>query len=376
MGHGLVISVTIVVGFLINPIAGMGGRVALKGTDGVETQKKAKRRGAVPTAAKRAAVAVRALASRGLDMKLLTCAGAMGGDVLQREGLRFTTVLTPPKATTALDTKMAVTEFVSREADIILFCGGDGTARDIVEVAGLRVPIVGIPGGVKMHSSVFALRAEDAAELIESYARSRRTREGEVLDVDEDDYRAGRARPRIFALARVPDDRDHLQAAKSTYSEASAEAEAEALGAYVANAMEQRTLYLIGPGSTTEAIAKAMGQDKTALGVDAYIDGKLVGRDLTESDALALMQKHDRRGIIVTPIGAQGFIFGRGNQQLSPRVIRAVGADGVMIIATPTKLRNTPALHVDSGDDELDTLLRRPFKVVTGAGRRRLMKVV
>ena len=368
--------VTTVVGFLINPIAGMGGRVGLKGTDGTAIQEEAVRRGASPTAAARASLAVRALATKGLDIRFLTCAGAMGGDLLSGQGLPFEVVHTPPAISSALDTKKAASAFLEGGAQVILFCGGDGTARDVVEAVGREAVVVGIPAGVKMHSSVFALRPGDAANLVESFARSGRTREGEVLDVDESDYRAGHARPRMFALALVPDDSAHLQASKSAYDDSTALAEAEEIGAHDADGMEAGVLYLVGPGSTTEAIARAIGQKKTPLGVDAYLDRRLVGLDLTERDITSLLEDHDRSSIIVTPIGAQGFVFGRGNQQLSPAIIRSVGRGGVIVVATPTKLRNTPSLHVDTGDAELDRELRGHVKVLVGAGRRKLMTIV
>ena len=154
-----------------------------------------------------------------------------------------------------------------------------------------------------------------------------------------------------------------------------AASEADEIGAHMADEMEPGVLYLIGPGSTTEAIARAIGQEKTPLGIDAYLNRGLVGRDLTERDAISLLETHRRSCIVVTPIGAQGFVFGRGNQQLSPKVIRMVGGECVVVVATPTKLRDTPALHVDTGDAELDDELRGPVKVLVGRRRRKLMAV-
>ncbi|UCE81014.1 MAG: ATP-NAD kinase family protein [Methanobacteriota archaeon] len=367
---------TVIIGFLVNPIAGMGGSVGLKGTDGADTQEEAVRRGASKSAPDRASITIHALRAKDLDLGFLTCFGDMGGDLLRAEGLDFEVIHIPGEVTTALDTKQAAKAFADRGVDLLLFCGGDGTARDIVEEVGTSVTLVGIPGGVKMHSSVFALSPEDAAHLVESYAKTGQTRDAEVLDVDEDEFRAGRARPRLFSIARVVDDTMHLQSSKSAFYDKTASAEAEELGAFIAETMEPGILYLVGPGSTTEAIASAIGQEKTSLGVDAYIDRRLVDRDMTESDILDLLRKHDRRRIVVTPIGSQGFIFGRGNQQLSPEVIRRVGARGIVVVATPTKLRGTPVLHVDTGDEDVDENLRMPMKVLTGRGRKRLMRVV
>ena len=258
----------------------------------------------------------------------------------------------------------------------MLFCGGDGTARDVVDAVGPNTPVVGIPGGVKMHSSVFAIHPEEAADLVESFLRSGRTSKAEVVDVDEGAFRAGISRPRLYAVATVPDDEAHLQPTKSTYEGTDAAAEADELGGYIAESMQPGVLYIIGPGSTTEAVARAIDKDKTLLGVDAYVDREIVGRDLAEKDILRLLEEHEDRMIIVTPIGAQGFVFGRGNQQLSAQVLRAVGVDRVTVIATPTKLRSTPVLRVDTGNAELDKAFKRPFKVITARGRRKLVRVV
>ena len=368
-------SVTLKVGFVVNPIAGMGGRVALKGTDGADVRDEALRRGAAPWSPGRARLALKALLAKQLDIEMLTCSGDMGELLLQEEGFEMDVVCRVSQATTAEDTKSAVRSFLDKGAELLLFCGGDGTARDIVEVVGGRITVVGIPAGVKMHSSVFALRPEDAADLVEDFARTGKVRDAEVMDLDEDDFRKGVLNPRLFALASVPDDERHLQATKSAFHGRTASEEAAELAAYVAEMMTDGVLYIVGPGGTTQAIAKAMNQDKTPLGIDAYLDGRLVAADLSEKEVLALIGKHPESTIIVTPIGAQGFIFGRGNQQFSAEVIGAVGLENIIVVATPTKLRGTPALRVDTGDSTLDASFREPVKVVTGYRRRKLVHI-
>ncbi len=368
--------VTLKVGFVVNPVAGMGGRVGLKGTDGADVQEEARRRGATVWSPVRARTALRALLAKRLDIEMLTCSGSMGGSLLDEEGFETVVVCTVPSHTTAADTKRAARTFMDEGAGLLLFCGGDGTARDIVEVVDREVPVVGIPAGVKMHSSVFALRPEEAADLVESFVRTGVSRDAEVMDLDEDDFRQGIANPKLFALAAVPDDDRHLQATKSAFHSSSASEEAAELAAYIAETMADDILYIVGPGSTTQAIAKAISQDKTPLGVDAYLDGKLVGADLSEKDILDLIAEHGGSRIVVTPIGAQGFIFGRGNQQLSAEVIRGVGPENIVIIATPTKLRGTDALCVDTGDSALDMILKKPVKVITGYRRRKLVSIV
>jgi predicted polyphosphate/ATP-dependent NAD kinase len=369
------VTVTLKIGFVVNPIAGMGGRVALKGTDGADVRDEAVRRGAVPWSPGRARSALKALLAKRLDIEILTCSGDMGELLLGEEGFQTEVVCRVPPETTADDTRRAARAFLDEEVELLLFCGGDGTARDIVDVVGDRMPIVGIPAGVKMHSSVFALRPDDAADLVEAFVRTGESRSAEVMDLDEGDFRRGVSNPRLFALAAVPDDERHLQATKSVFHSSAASEEADELAGYIVEMMRDGVLYIIGPGGTTQAIANAMSQDKTPLGVDAYLDGRLLGADLSEKEILALVAKHIQSVVIVTPIGTQGFIFGRGNQQLSAEVIRDVGLENVVVVATPTKLRGTAALRVDTGDSALDVSFRRPVKVVTGYRRKKLVNI-
>jgi len=364
------------IGFIVNPIAGMGGPVGLKGTDGADTLEEALRRGAKARAVERAREAVSALAMRGLDIRILTCAGEMGETALAGSGIPSEVVYSPESPTSPEDTRRGVEAMVGLGARLIVFSGGDGTARDIVGVVGSGTPIVGVPAGVKMHSSVFALTPADAADLVAAFLRSGVLRDGEVMDVDEDDFRDGIVRSTLHGIARVPDDEAHLQPAKSSYSSGGDDAEADEIAACVAEEMEDGVLYILGPGSTTAAISKVLGQPKTPLGVDAYIDGKVIGRDLSEDGIAELLGEHPEARIVVTPIGAQGFVFGRGNQQISPEVIRKVGVQNVTIVATPSKLKHTPYLRVDTGDAALDSELRGPVKVLTGYRRRRLSALV
>lgn len=362
------------IGLVVNPIAGMGGAVGLKGTDGAETLTEARKRGAVARAPARAREALRALAAKGLDIHMITCAGMMGEESLDSLGIDFEVVYVPQTETTAEDTRGALEAIRERDVELVLFCGGDGTARDVLATLGSRVPVVGIPAGVKMHSSVFALTPRNAADLVEGYLRDGRVREAEVMDVDEDSFRKGVVSATLHGLAMVPDDDVHLQPTKSSYGSGGAMEETGELAAFVSEEMEHGVMYLLGPGSTTAAIARALGQDKTLLGVDAYEDGELVALDMSEREILELLKSHTRSRIIVTPIGSQGFVFGRGNQQMSADVIRRVGPENVVVVATPTKLKGTPLLRVDTGDTALDSEFSGPVKVVTGYRRRKLVR--
>jgi len=363
------------IGFVVNPIAGMGGAVGLKGTDGEQVQKEAHARRARKVSPARAIEALAAIQRKRLSVDFLACSGEMGGDELTEFGIQFETVFSPGPTTSSADTIEAVRRFVSRGVGLILFAGGDGTARDVVAVVGTGVPVIGIPSGVKMHSAVFAQRPEEAADLLESFETSRATREVEVMDVDEESYRRGVLQARLYALAKVPDDVKHLQSSKAVYHSGTADDEAEELGHFVAESMERGTYYILGPGSTTAAITKHLGEAKTLLGVDVILDGKIVLQDASEESLLAILEKGFRAVVIVTPIGSQGFIFGRGNQQISARVMKQVGSQNVWVIATPTKLAGTPILRVDTGDKELDETLRGRMRVLTGYRRKKLVPV-
>lgn len=364
------------VGFVVNPIAGMGGSVGLKGTDGEDILREAVSRNARKVSPFRAESAVKTLRDTGIEIEFLTCAGEMGMSELRSAGEQGRVVYEPRDPSSRLDTLAAAKAFLVERVDIILFAGGDGTARDILEVVDGEVPIVGIPSGVKMHSAVFAHTPEAAADSVASYARSGGlTRQAEVMDVDEESFRKGVLRARLYGYAKVPDDSSHMQSSKMTYHSGSADDESEELGQFVAESVEKGVLYIIGPGSTTEAIARHMGLPKTLLGVDLFIDGKVLEEDATEDSILEHLEEHPDARIVVSPIGAQGFILGRGNQQISPQVIRKVGASNIVVISTPTKLRATPVLRVDTGDRDLDRDLKGRRKVLTGYKRKKLVTV-
>ncbi len=364
------------IGFVVNPIAGMGGPVGLKGTDGERVLTLALDRGAMKSAPSRAIDALRAITRTGLEVEFLTCSGEMGSDELRVAGLSHTVVCEAPTRTTSKDTVEAVRRFVTDGVDLIVFAGGDGTARDVMEASQGTVPIVGIPSGVKMHSAVFANTPSDLADLVEAFFKGRATKKAEVMDVDEEGFREGVVRAKLYGYASVPDDAIHLQSGKEVYRTSGAEEEAAEIGQYMADEMRPGVVYILGPGSTTAHIAKAMGQEKTLLGVDAYLDRRLVKADASEADLLTLLEGGREAVLIVTPIGAQGFFLGRGNQQISPVVIGAAGTCAVTVVATPTKLAGTPNLRVDTGDPALDAQLRGDRKVVTGYRRRRLVRVL
>ena len=361
------------IGLLINPIAGMGGRVGLKGTDGLAEE--AVKRGAKPQALNRTAETLNSLKER--DALFLTAGGDMGERAFEATELERTVVYRPDgKRTTSGDTKEAVKRMMEEGAGLIVFCGGDGTARDVFSITEDKVPVLGIPAGVKMHSSVFAVNPDAAAVIIDAFVRGEaELTEGEIMDIDEAEYRNGRLSARLFGIVRVPVVSGGIQGTKESYGSGAAQNEKEEIAQYLAEIMseETETTFILGAGTTIAAVGKALGIEKTLLGVDIWRSGRILVKDAAERDILYNLTEKNR--IVVTVIGHQGFVFGRGNQQISPEVIRRVGKENITIAATPTKLRATPLLRVDTGDPELDNELRGYVRVVTGYGRERMMKV-
>ncbi|MBS1262924.1 MAG: hypothetical protein MAG715_00089 [Methanonatronarchaeales archaeon] len=348
------------IGFLVNPVAGMGGRVGLKGTDGLVEE--ARSRGAEPLAGKRALRGFREHGGTFRGTVFLTCGGEMGVEVLEEAGVEYEVVYEPGEPTTAGDTLEACGEFLRRGVDVVLFCGGDGTARDVHSVVEGEVPILGIPAGVKMQSGVFATSPARSWEVADDFFAHGAVREAEVVDVDEEAYRAGRLETRIYGVALTPDE-PHIQGSKSVYVGGSEEEDKGRIARFLAEVMQEGR-FVLGPGSTTAAIAEELGQEGTLLGVDLYEDGELVASDLPEERLLELVDSETR--VVVSPIGAQGFLFGRGNQQISAKVLRAVRPENVIVVATPQKMRGVDGLLVDTGDPDVDRELEGERRVVVG----------
>lgn len=355
---------------MVNPIAGIGGRVGLKGSDGPEVLRLAIARGARPEAALRAAEALRLIAPLADRIEILTWPGPMGADLCGQLALNCRVGGSlMPGSTSGADTEAAARWMLSEAVDLLLFVGGDGTARNICAVVDEKIPVLGVPAGVKIHSGVFAVTPRSAGVVARRFLEqtSRRCRPAEVLDIDEDAFRDGRVCARLFGSMRVPVDPSHLQGAKV----GGVRGEAQTIDGIVATLMEEmqdpQCAYLIGPGTTTRAIKKRLGIDGTLLGVDVVCNGQLVAKDADEHTLLDWVTGRTGK-IIITIIGGQGHLFGRGNQQISPKVIRAVGPDQIRVVATPEKLvglKGRPLL-VDTGDAQLDHQLEGHIRVVTG----------
>ncbi|MBT8119859.1 MAG: ATP-NAD kinase family protein [Gammaproteobacteria bacterium] len=370
-------------GFVINPLAGIGGPVALKGSDGSDIVELALSRGASLKAEKRASAAVEEFSGLAADerLEIVTAAAAMGENVLAANGLDCRVVYTAAEHTTSADTKNAVRLFVEHEVDLILFAGGDGTARDVLDVLskefGSEIPVVGIPAGVKIHSAVYAVTPSQAGELINLLISGEpmSLQEARVMDLDEDAFREGEVIARCYGYLSVPVDDTRMQLIKQGGINHH-EIALQDIAADVIESMEPDTFYLIGSGSTTAEIMKQMALDNTLLGIDIVYNHELLASDVDEQTILKTIDDHPAK-MVVTVIGGQGHVFGRGNQQLSADVIRHVGQDNIIIVATNDKLRslNKRPMISDTGDIDLDRQLRGLYPVVTGYQQHTLYRL-
>ena len=365
-------------GLIVNPVAGMGGRVGLKGSDGEDIIKRAVELGAVKLSPGRAVEALRRIGRIRELVEVITYPGEMGEDEAREAGFQPTVIGSISHySTTREDTIEAARTMAEMGVDLIMFAGGDGTARDLVEAVDRDIPVLGIPAGVKIHSGVFAINPADAGELAALYLEGGpvKLRELEVMDIDEEAFRDDRLSARLYGYLKVPYLETMVQNTKSG-SATTDEFSLEGIAADIVDEMGRDVLYILGPGTTVRPIAEKLGLSKTLLGVDVVLNGEIISADANEEKLLELIEGKEAR-IIVTVIGGQGFVFGRGNQQISPQVIRSVGVQNVTIIATPGKLaalQGRPLL-VDTGDPEVDEMLSGYSKVVTEYGRRVVYRV-
>jgi len=353
-------------GLIVNPVAGMGGAVGLKGTDGRAILKKAVSLGAKPIAPARAEFFLSELKFAEEKIRLVVGAGNMGEEEAMSRGFACTVLGKRKKETTAEDTREIARKIADAKADLLVFCGGDGTARNILEAIKMDIPVLGVPTGVKMHSSVFAVDTKAAAKIAMGFLWGELPlREAEVMDVDENAFREGRVSSRLYGYLLAPYEPYLIQGAKmaSPITESELRNQA-AIAIYIIETMELDVAYIVGPGTTTRTIGDLLDAKKTLLGVDIFCNKKIVASDVNEKQILEAIRGKTAQ-IIVTPIGGQGFIFGRGNQQISPEVIYRVGLDNIVVVATEGKLRSLKSLRVDTGEPNLDTALRsRKLKVV------------
>lgn len=365
------------VGFIVNPVAGMGGAVGLKGTDGKAILEKAVSLGAKPIAPVRAEFFLSELKPIREKIRLVVGAGKMGEDEAKGYGFTYTVFGERKRETSAKDTIEIAEKFKDIGASLLVFCGGDGTARDIFKAVNTSLPVLGVPTGVKMHSAVFATDPKAAAKIVTAFLfEGLPLKEAEVMDVDEEAFRKGRISAELYGYMLVPYEPSLIQSAKmaSPITENELRNQA-AIAIYIIENMQPDVIYIIGPGTTTRTIGDLLDAKKTLLGVDLFCNKKLVAKDVNEKQILEKI-RGKKAQIIVTPIGGQGFIFGRGNQQISPKVIRQVGINNIIVVATKSKVENLKSLRVDTGDPNLDEELRKyQLKIIVDYKTERVMRV-
>ena len=357
-------------GLIINPIAGIGGSVALKGSDGEGIAKKAIALGAVAKANDRAAQALEVLQPYKSLIKIFTVNSNMGELTARQLGFDCDVIHhTGSGETTAADTEAAVDVLLEHKIDLLLFAGGDGTARNVCARVGDSFPVLGIPAGCKIHSGVYAVTPKAAGRIVELMVTNQLVTltEADVMDIDETLFREGVVKAKRYGEMQVPAELRYVQAVKAGGKE-SDDLVLQDIAADVINQMEEQ-LFVIGSGSTTAFLMEELGLDNTLLGVDLVREQTLIASDITEPDLYQYIEQHASEvKLVITLIGGQGHIFGRGNQQLSPRVIRAIGKDNIIVIATKTKLSalNSRPLIADTGDVALDQELSGFITITTG----------
>lgn len=362
---------TFKIGLIINPIAGIGGRVGLKGSDGVDIQAKAIAMGAKPLAHKRVADCLTAMSEIGADISWYTVSGKMGAEALALAGWDYETIYSSEQdETTEQDTIEAARIMQQRSVDLLLFAGGDGTARNVMSGLDSEQLCLGIPAGCKIYSGVFAVTPEAAAEVIKDILSGSlyQFTSATVLDLDEESYRAGKVTTRLYGDMRIPETAKYVQNVKVAGRE-SEDLVKEDVAAWIVETMDEDTLYLIGSGSICMAIKEYLAIDGTLLGVDAVLSGELVAKDATEAELMVQIHSHDGPvRLIITPIGGQGILLGRGNHTICHQVIEHLGMTNTTVVSSKAKLNGLEGrpLLVDTGKKALNHSLSGYIPVITG----------
>ena len=355
-------------GLIVNPVAGLGGSVALKGSDGEDTAAKAIALGAEPKSNSRTKAALEVLVPHQSNITIYTVNDEMGEQTAKALGFNTQVVYQSNSPTTSDDTEAAARLLQQQGVDLILFAGGDGTARNICHAVEDSVPVLGIPAGCKIHSGVYAITPKAAGRVVEMLVKGELVTlsDADVMDIDEVAFRQGTVKAKRYGEMQVPSEVRYVQAVKNGGKETDELVLAD-IAAYVVSEMDADILYVMGSGSTVGAVMEEMGLENTLLGVDLVEDQALVGQDLTAQQLLELTTGHETK-LVITLIGGQGHIFGRGNQQLSPALIRAIGRDNIIVVATKTKLQalNGRPLICDTGDSKLDDELSGYIRVTSG----------
>lgn len=365
------------VGLLINPIAGMGGKVGLKGTDGEATLQLAKERGAVPESPNKAVKALEKLLPLKDNIHFLVASGHMGEHAVKAFGFNYDVIYQTAKETVQEDSFVFLELLKAEAVDLILFAGGDGTARDVAQVIKLATPSIGIPTGVKIHSPVYTVSPEAAGELAYTFLSNLPLSivHQEVIDIEEEAFRNDEILTKVYGYLKVPYDEAHLQNLKSPSRQSEENAQISA-ALQVIDDMDEDVYYIIGSGSTTRGILNELNLPSTLLGVDIIKNKKFVAKDVYEQQILDIITDQPTK-LVVTPMGGQGYLLGRGNQQLSDKVLDKITKENLIILATPLKLdalKKRPLL-VYTGNEAMDRKISGYYRVIVGYGKYVIYKV-
>lgn len=360
------------IGLIVNPIAGIGGSCALKGSDGELIQRQALQMGARPQSGNKTAITLQVVADHAeTDYEFLTCSGEMGEKIIKTLGIPYRVVVNVGSETTVGDTMRAALELRDQGVDLLLFSGGDGTARNILDSVGTTVTSLGIPTGVKIHSGVYAINPRKAGELVVAFLQNRvqETKLAEVMDIDENLFRNDIIDAKLYGYLQIPNEVRLVQNMKSGRG-LSEKGSLSMICNNIIDTIEEDVLYIVGTGSTMLHLMDLIDADGTLLGVDLLFGRELVAKDVTANDILTALDKYPKAQIIVTVIGGQGFVFGRGNQQISAEVIRRVGKENIRIIATKGKMTELfgKNLYADTGDLVTNKYLCGYYKVLVAYG--------
>ena len=372
------------VGIVVNPDAGLGGRLGFKGSDG--RAKEARAAGAEDRAGPRMLQCLNKLESllisslnRGkVKPEIYALDGRMGGNWIPN---KYNSIGDTPSTTSAEDTNNLVKQLIDCDVDVILYAGGDGTTRDIVNALGeQKIPLIGVPGGVKMHSGCFATTPNAAAEVLFSFIiGDLMSSITEVMDLDEEVYLTGSWKVRMYGEALTPASPRFMQGAKQQVERSSEEEIIEGLANHIDELISNNPNLMVvwGSGGTLRLIGQLIGHELTLLGIDIQHENK-IHADLNEQELIQILSSHDgEKLLLLSPMGGQGFLIGRGNLQLSPDVLRIIGVESILGVATPAKLMGLSHVRIDTGDESLDDEFRtRKFvKMLQGYRTTRVIRV-
>ncbi len=358
----------LIIGLVINPWAGVGGSVALKGSDGEEIREKALSLGAIPEANQRVKTALKMLTTLNQSVEFLTVSGNMGANSLQQLGFDYRILFQVGEKTSATDTIKAIELMENHRVDLIAFAGGDGTARDVFDGITKGTLVLGIPAGTKIHSGVYCINPQAAGELISKVIEGKiiEIATASVMDIDEDLFRQGRVQAKLYGELKIPFEPLLVQQVKSA-SQVDESINQLDIAEGICKDWESDHLYIVGSGSTLQSVMAQLKLKNTLLGIDVVLNHQVIANDVSAEKLLNLLNQYKNISstLLITVIGGQGHLFGRGNQQLSHQVLRTIGKSNIIILATKKKmaqLKGRPFI-ADSGSDDFDQWLAGRYSV-------------